>query len=177
MEKVGEETTAKYFVRGKVDGRKERREEGCIDGRKENNFIHLNKQYEASGGENQEPGLHHRVFKRLRSSVQFSSVVADSMRPHALQHTSLPCPSPIPRAYSDSCPSSWWCYPTVSSSVIPFSCLPSLPPSWSFPLSHFFTSGGQSIGVSASASVFPMNTQDWFPLGWTGLISLQSKWL
>ena len=175
MEKVGEETTAKYFVRGKVDGRKERREEGCIDGRKENNFIHLNKQYEASGGENQEPGLHHRVFKRLRSSVQFSSVVADSMRPHALQHTSLPCPSPIPRACSKSCPSSRWCHPTISSPVVPFSsCLQSFPASFpgSFPVSQFFTSGGQSIGASASAAVLPVNIQDWFPLGLTDLISL-----
>ena len=110
--------------------------------------------------------------------TQFSSVVPQpcpTLQLHGLQHARLPCPSPIPRAYSDSCPSSWWCYPTVSSSVIPFSCLPSLPPSWSFPLSHFFTSGGQSIGVSASASVFPMNTQDWFPLGWTGLISLHPR--
>ena len=83
-----------------------------------------------------------------------------------------------PRACSNSCPSSQWCHPTISSSAIPFSsCLQSFPASWSFPVSHFFTSGGQSIGVSASASVLPMNVQDWFPLGWTDWISLQSKGL
>ena len=89
-----------------------------------------------------------------------------------------PCPSPTPRAYSNSCPSSRWCHPTISSSVIPFSShLQSFPVSGSFPMSQFFTSGGQSIGVSASASVLPMNIQDWFPLGWTCLISLKSKGL
>ena len=113
------------------------------------------------------------------SSVQFScSVVSDSLRPHGLKHARLTCPSPTPRAYSNSCPSSWWCHPTISSSVIPFSsCLQSFPASGSFQLSQFFTSGGQSIGVSASASVLPVNTQDWFPLGLNGLISLQSKGL
>ena len=111
------------------------------------------------------------------SSLQFShSVISDSLRPHGLQHTWLPSPSPIPGACSDSCPSSRWCHPTISSSVVPFSsCLQSLPTSWSFPMSQFFALGGQSIGVSASASVLPMNIQDWFPLGWTGWISLQSK--
>ena len=113
--------------------------------------------------------------QRFRS-VQFScSVVSNSLRSHGLQHTRLPCPSPTPRACSDSCPSSQWCHPTISSSVIPFSCLQSFPASGSFPMSQFFTSGGQSIGVSASASILPMNIQDWFPSGLTGLISLQSK--
>ena len=85
--------------------------------------------------------------------------------------------SPTPWACSSSCPSSWWCYPTISSSAVPFSCLQSFPVSGSFPMSQFFVSGGQSIGTSASASVLPMNIQDWFPLGWTGWISLQSKGL
>ena len=112
------------------------------------------------------------------SSVQFSwSVMSDSLQPHGLQHTSLPCPSPIPRAYSNSCPLSWWGHPTISSSVIPFSCLQYFPASESFQMSQLFTSGGQSIGVSASASVLPVNIQDWFPLGWTGWISLQTKGL
>ena len=100
-------------------------------------------------------------------SVQFShSVVSDSLQPHGLQHTSLPWPSPNPGACSNSHPSSWWCHPTISSSVVPFSsCLQSFPAPGSFPVSQFFVSGGQSIGVSASASVLPMNIQDWFPLG------------
>ena len=112
-------------------------------------------------------------------SVQFScSVVSDSLRPHGLQHTRLPYPSPTPGVYSDSCPLSWWCHPAISSSVVPSSSCPqSLTASESFPICQFFTSGGQSIGVSASASVPPMNIQDWFPLGWTGWISLQSKGL
>ena len=93
-----------------------------------------------------------------------------------MQHVRPPRPSPTPRVYSNSCPLSWWCHPTISSSVVPFSsCLQSFPASESFQMSQFFTSGGQSIGVSASTSVLPMNTQDWFPLGWTGWISLQSK--
>ena len=110
-------------------------------------------------------------------SVQFShSVVSDSLWPHRLQHTRLPCPSPIPRAFSNSCPSCRWCHPTISSSVIPFSsCLQSFPASESFPMSPFFESGGQSIGVSASA--LPMNIQDWVPLGWTCWIFLLSKGL
>ena len=112
-------------------------------------------------------------------SVQLSySVVSDSLRPFGLQHARLPCPSPTPKTCSNSCPSSQWCHPTISSSVIPFSFhLQSFPASGSFQRSQFFTSGGQSIGVSASASAFPMNIQDWFPLGWTGWISLQSKGL
>ena len=113
------------------------------------------------------------------SSVQFSgSVVSDSLRPHWLQHTRLPCPSPTLRVHSNSCPSSWWCHPTISSSIIPFSfCLQSFPASGSFQMSQFLTSNGQSIRVSASASVLPMNIQDCFPLGWTVWSSLQSKGL
>ena len=113
------------------------------------------------------------------SSVQFSrSVVSDSLRPHESQHSRPPCPSLTPRVYTNSCPSSWWCHPAISSSVIPFSSCPqSLLASGSFPMSQPFTWGGQSIGVSASASVLPMNTQDWSPLGWTGWLSLQSKGL
>ena len=103
-------------------------------------------------------------------SVQFShSVVSDSLRPHGLQHSRPPCPSSTPRVYSNSCPLSQWCHPTISSSVVPFSShLQSFPASGSFQMSQLFTSGGQSIGVSVSASVPPMNTQDWSPLEWTG---------
>ena len=112
------------------------------------------------------------------SSVQFShSVVSDSLRPHEPQHTRPPCPSPTPGVYSNSCPSSRWCHPTISSSVVPFSCPQYFPASGSFPMSQLFAWGGQHTGVSASASVLPMNTQDWSPLGWTGWISLQSKGL
>ena len=112
-------------------------------------------------------------------SVQFScSVMSDSLQPHELQHIRPPCPSPTPRAYPNICPSSRWCHPTISSSVVPFSSCPqSFPASGSFQMSQLFTSGSQSIGVSASTSVLPMNTQDWSPLGWTGWISLQSKGL
>ena len=112
-------------------------------------------------------------------SIQFNySVGPDSLRPYRLQHTRVPCSSPNPGACSNSCPSSQWCHPTISSSVIPFSSCPqSFPASGSFPMSQFFTSSGQRIGVSASASVLPMNIQDSFPLGWTGSISLQSKGL
>ena len=115
----------------------------------------------------------------LFSSVQLSpSVVSESLQPHESQHTRPPCPSPIPGVYPNSCPSSWWCHPAISSSVIPFSSWPqSLPASGSFPISQPFAWGGQSIGVSASASVLPKNTQDWSPLGWTGWISFQSKGL
>ena len=113
------------------------------------------------------------------SSVQFSrSVVSDSLRPHESQHARPPCPSPTPGAYSNSCPSSWWCHPAISFSVILFSSCPqSFPASGSFQMSELFAWGGQSIGVSASASVLPMNTQGWSPVGWTGWISLQSKGL
>ena len=135
----------------------------------------------------------HRVgrtwLKRLSSSSsipyfigrvsQFScSVMSDSLQPHGLQHARLPCPSPTPRAYSNSCPSRRCCHPTISSSVTPFSShLQSFSASGSFPMSQFLASGGQSIGISASASFLPKNTQDWSPLGWTGCISLQSKGL
>ena len=112
------------------------------------------------------------------SSVQFSHpVVSVSLLPHGLQISRLPYPSPIPWACSNSCPSSWWCRQTISSSVVPFSCLQSSPASWSFPISQCFASGSQSIGASASVSILPKNIQDWFPLGWTGWISLQSKGL
>ena len=111
--------------------------------------------------------------------VQFScSVVSDSLQPHGPQHARPACPSPTPGAYSTSCPLSWWCHPTISSSVIPFSSSPqSFPASGSFQMSQLFASGGQRIGVSASASVLPMNIQDWFPLRRTGWISLLSKGL
>ena len=111
--------------------------------------------------------------------VQFScSVVSDSLQPHGLQYGRPPCPSPTPGVYPNLCPLSWWCHPTISSSIIPFSShLQSFPASGSFQMSPFFTSGGQSIGVSASALALPMNIQDWFPLGWSGWISLQFKGL
>ena len=112
-------------------------------------------------------------------SVQFSfSVVPDSLQSHELQHTRPPCPSPTPGVHSNSCPLSQWCHPAISSSIVPFSSCPrSLPASESFPMSQLFASGGQSIGVSALASVLPTNTQDWSPLGWTVWTSLQSKGL
>ena len=113
------------------------------------------------------------------SSVQFShSVMSNSLRPYELQHARPPCPSPTPGVHSDLSPSSQWCHPAISSSVVPFfSCPQSFPASRSFPMSRLFASGGQSIGDSASASVLPMNIQGWSPLGWTGLISLRSKGL
>ena len=112
------------------------------------------------------------------SSVEFSSVTqsCSTLWPHALQHARFPCPSPTPTACSNSCALSQWRHPTISSHVVPF-CLQSCPASGSFPRSPFFASGGQSIGISASASVLPMNIQDWFPLGLTGSISVQSKGL
>ena len=118
------------------------------------------------------------VVKLLASLLYSHSVLSESVRPHGLQHTGLTCPSPCPRACSNSGTFNQWCHPTISSSVITFSsCLQSFPASGSFPISQFFASGGQSIGVSASASVLSMNIQDWFPLGWPGWISLQSKGL
>ena len=119
------------------------------------------------------------VGKAMLNSVQFGhSVMSVSLRPHGLQHARLPCQSPALGTYSNSHPSSWWCHPNILSSVVPFSsCLQSFPASECFPRSQFFPSGDLSIGVSASASVLPMNIQDWFPLGWTGWISLQSKGL
>ena len=113
------------------------------------------------------------------SSVQFSrSVVSDSLRPHESHHARPPCPSPTPGVHSNSRPLSWWCYPAISSSVVPFFSWPqSLPASGSFPMSQLFAWGGQSTGVSALASVLPMNTQEWSPLEWTSWIFLQSTWL
>ena len=112
-------------------------------------------------------------------SVQFScSVMSDSLRPHESQHIRPPCPLPTPGVYSNSCLSSQWCHPAISSSVVPFSSCPQpLPASGSFPMGQLFAWGGQSTGVSASTSVLPVNTQNWSPLGWTGWISLQSKGL
>ena len=117
------------------------------------------------------------LFNHRFSSVQFSRwILSDSLQPYEPQHSRPPCPSPTPGVYPNSCPSSQWCHLTISSSVVPFSSCPqSLPASGSFPMSQLFASGGQSIGVSASTSVLPMNTQDWSPLGWTGWISLQAK--
>ena len=115
----------------------------------------------------------------LLSSVQFSrSVVSDSLRPHESQHARPPCPSPSPGVHSNSHPSSCWCHPAISSSVVPFSSCPqSLPASESFPMSQLFACSGQSTGVSALASFFPKKSQGWSPLEWTGWISLQSKGL
>ena len=116
------------------------------------------------------------MFSLALSSVQFShSVMSDSLWPHELQHARPPCPSPTPRVHPNPCPSSWWCHPTISSSVILFSSCPqSFPASRSFQMSQLFGSGGQSIGVSASTSVLPMNIQDWFPLGcWLDLLAVQ----
>ena len=128
----------------------------------------------------------HIIYKKELQAPNFEwpvlllisrSVVSDSLRFHIGQHARLLCPSPSPRDCSNSCPLSRWCHPTISASVVPFSCLQSDPASGSFPMNQFFTSGGQSIGVSASTLVLPMNTQDWSPSGWTGWISLQSKGL
>ena len=120
-------------------------------------------------GKEKEGGFEKVTLKSIHS-VQFSrSVVSDSLRPHELQHARPPCPSPTPGVHPNPCPLSRWCHPTISSSVVPFSSCPqSFPASGSFPVSWFFASGGQSIGVSASASVLPMNIQDWFPLGLIG---------
>ena len=126
------------------------------------------------------PKSKHLLILRLQplSAVIFSSVVSNSLQPYELQHTRPPCPSPTPRVHPNACPSSQWCHPTISSSIVPFSSCPqSFPASGSFQMSQLFASGGQSIGVSASTSVLPMNTQDWSPSGWTGWISLQSKGL
>ena len=119
------------------------------------------------------------LWRSTFSSVQFShSVLSDSLQPHKPQHARPPCPSPTPRVHPNPRPLSQWCHPTISSSVIPFSSCPqSFPASRSFQMSQLSTSGGQSIGVSALASVLPMKTQDWSPLGWTSWISLQSKGL
>ena len=121
--------------------------------------------------------INYKMGMIIISSVQFShSVVSDSLWPHEPQHARPPCPSPTPRVHLNPCPSSRWCHPTISSSIVPFlSCPQSFPASGSFQMSQFFTSDGQSTGVSASTSILPMNTQDWSPLEWTGWISLQSK--
>ena len=117
-------------------------------------------------------------MSNLKNFVVVHSVVSDSLQPHGLQHPRLPCPSPSPRACSNSYPLSWWYHPTILFSVIPFSsCLQSFPASGSFPMRQFFASGGQSIEASATALVLPMNIQGWFHLGLTGLISLQSRGL
>ena len=120
-----------------------------------------------------------KVWKDSNLSVQFShSVVSNSLQPHGMKQARPPCPAPTPRVYPNSCPLGQWCHPTISSSVIPFSsCLQSFPASGSFQMSQLFPSGGPSIGVSASTSVLPMNTQDWSALGWNDWISLQSKGL
>ena len=121
-----------------------------------------------------------RISQSCYRNIQFSSVVSDSLRSHWLQHAKLPYPSPTAGDYSNSCPLSWWCHPTISSSVVPFSSCPqSFPASGSFPMSKLFVSGGQSIGSSASAStsVLPMNIQDWFSLGWTGCSHTAEAWL
>ena len=125
------------------------------------------------------PWLYLCVHAQLLSSVQFSrSVVSDSLWPHESQHARPPCPSPTPGVYSNSCPSSRWCHQAISSSVVPFSSCPQSLPAWrSSPVSQLFTWGSQSTGVSASASILPVNTQDWSPSGWTGWISLQSMGL
>ena len=129
------------------------------------------------------PGAKRPGFLRVGASSLFSvqfncSVMSDSLQPHGLQHARPPCPSSTPGVYSNSCPLTWWCHPAISYSVIPFSSCPqSLPASESFPMSQLFTWGGQSIGVSALASLLPKNTQNWSPLGWTGWISLQFKGL
>ena len=128
------------------------------------------------------PGMEPTSLGSPALAVQFSSIQLLSrvqlFATHGLQHSRLPCPSPTPRNHSNSCPSSQWCHPNISSSVVPFSsCLQSFPASGSFPVSQFFSSGDRSIGVSASASVLPMNIQDLFPLEWTCWISLQSKGL
>ena len=121
----------------------------------------------------------HQIFVAVTSSVQFRrSVVSDSLRPHESQHARPPCPSPTPGVHSNSCPSSWWCHPATSSSVVPFSSCPqSLPASESFPMSQLFAWGALSIRVSILASFLPKNTQGWSPSEWTGWISLQSKGL
>ena len=120
-----------------------------------------------------------KLLRFLHSSIQYSSVAQScpTLWLYKPQHVSPPCPSPTPRVHPNPCPLIQWCHPTISFSVVPFSCPQSFPASWSFQMSHLFTSGGQSIGVSASTSVLPINTQDWSPLEWIGWISLQSKGL
>ena len=135
------------------------------------------KKISSSPKDRTEDGTHWFSLQCVQDSFQFSrSVVSDSLRPHGLQNARPPCPSPTPGVYSNSCPLSWWCHPTISSSVVLFSSrLQFQPTSGSYPVSQFITSGGQSIGTSALVSVLPMNIQDWFPFGLTGWISLQSN--
>ena len=125
------------------------------------------------------PTLYWKKTDTTFSSIQLShSVMSSSLWPHELQHTRPLCPSPTPRVHPNPCPFSQWCHPTISSSVVSFSSYPQpFPASGSYQMSQLFAAGGQSTGISASTSVLPMNTQDWFPLGWTGWISLQSKGL
>ena len=124
------------------------------------------------------PRLHMKSGERKYPISQFScSIVSDSLRPHGLQHARLPCPSPTPGVYSDSCPLSWWCHPTIFSVIPFFSCPQSLPASESFPMSQLFAWGGQSTRVSVLASFLPKKSQGWSPSEWTGWISLQSKGL
>ena len=146
--------------------------------------MHLSQRHDLTTHSKQQMRLKSVCLQLSKLSIDFRisqfsrSVVSDPLRPHELQHARPPCPSPTPGVCSNSRPSSRWCHPAISSSVVPFSSCPqSLPASVSFPLSQLFAWGGQSIGVSASASALPMNTQDWSPLGWTGWISLQSKGL
>ena len=146
--------------------------------------MHLSQRHDLTTHSKQQMRLKSVCLQLSKLSIDFRisqfsrSVVSDPLRPHELQHARPPCPSPTPGVCSNSHPSSRWCHPAISSSVVPFSSCPqSLPASVSFPLSQLFAWGGQSIGVSASALALPMNTQDWSPLGWTGWISLQSKGL
>ena len=138
--------------------------------------VHLTFLPYIQGERNEKLYPNHEGIKEVKSLLFSHSVVSDSLQPHGLQHARLPCPSPTPRACSNSCPLSQWCHPTISSSVVPLSsCLQSFPTCGSLQMSQLFASSGRSIGASISASVLPMNIQGWFPLGWTGWISLQSK--
>ena len=146
---------------------------------KKPSFLDLNRHFSKEDIQVANKYMKRQMLNIVICSVQFSrSVMFDSLRPHESQHAGPPCPSPTPGVHSNSRPSSQWCHPAISSSVVPFSsCHQSLPASESFPMSQLFAWGGQSIGISALASVLPKNTQDWSPLEWTGWISLQSKGL
>ena len=160
------------------------RSENSLEGRAVNCKLHISTGNHHVTVVISSKGQNHTVVKSMGSGIRFSSVqfshsvVSYSLRPHELQHARPPCPSPTPGVHSNSCPSGPWCHPAVSSSVVPFSTSPqSLPALESFPMSQLFTWGGQSTGVSALASFLRKNTQEWFPLEWTGWISLQSKGL